>query len=238
MDVQKLAKVLAMAASDNDAEALHALRTAGRLLEGAGMDFVALAERLAGSGPVVSVTRLEDLEDTVFDLRNEVRHLRSENERLRKGLPVGPASATPNLADTAQDLAQTIRLQAELDAVKASLAEGKAREEDLRGDLAQAIDVAQRLTQQFETLKGRNDRLEAENRRLTLVAGALKAELDERIADRDHPLPSPTQRPDTIARPEPMARVEAAPRRSAAPPPVVVAPRRGKAAPANQYAMF
>lgn len=240
MDVQKLAKVLAMAASDNDAEALHALRTAGRLLEGAGLDFVALAERLAGSGPVVSVTRLEDLEDTVFDLRNEVRHLRSENERLRKGLPVGPASAaaTPNLADTAQDLAQTIRLQAELDAARSDMAQGKAREEDLRGDLAQAIDVAQRLTQQFETLKGRNDRLEAENRRLTLVAGALKAELDERIADRDHPLPSPTQRPDTIARPEPMARVEAAPRRAPAPPPVVAPHRRGKAAPANQYALF
>ena len=237
MDVQKLAKVLAMAASDNDAEALHALRTAGRLLEGAGLDFVALAERLAGSGPVISVTRLEDLEDTVFDLRNEVRHLRSENERLRKGLPVGPASAAaaPNLADAAQDLAQTIRLQAELDA---ALAQGKAREEDLRGDLAQAIEVAQRLTQQFETLKGRNDRLEAENRRLTLVAGALKAELDERIADRDHPLPSPTQRPDTIARPEPMARVEAtAPRRAPTPPPVMP-PRRGKAAPANQYALF
>ncbi len=221
-----------MAASDNDAEALHALRTAGRLLDNAGLDFVALAERLSASGPVISVTRMEDLEDTVFDLRNEIRHLRTENERLRLGIPGAPA---PNLANAAHDLAQTIRLQAELDAARADLAQGAAQEAALRSDLAQAIAVAERLALQFEALKGRADRLEAENRRLSLVAGALKAALDENIADREHPLPTPTQRPDTIARPEPMARVEAAPRRPVAPPPVL---RRGKPAPANQYALF
>lgn len=226
-----------MAASDNDTEALHALRTAGRLLDNAGLDFVALAERLSGSGPVASVTRMEDLEDTVFDLRNEIRHLRTENERLRQGLPVASA---PNLAHTAQDVAQTIRLQAELDVAMAEMAKSKAQELTLRGDLTQAIEVAERLTLQFETLKGRNDRLEAENRRLSLVAGALKAELDERIADQSHPLPTPTQRPETIARPEPMARAEPVspptPRRAAVPPPVGT--RRGKPAPANQYALF
>ena len=224
-----------MAASDNDTEALHALRTAGRLLDNAGLDFVALAERLSTSDPTVSLTRLEDLEDTVFDLRNEIRHLRSENERLRLGTP----AAAPNLADAALGAAQTIRLQAELDAVRAELAQSRGQESALRGDLAQAIDVAERLTRQFETLKGRNDRLEAENRRLTLVAGALKAELDERIADREHPLPTPTQRPESIVRPEPMARAEPAPRRAAGPPAVVVpAPRRGKPVAANQYALF
>jgi chromosome segregation ATPase len=236
MDLQRLAKVLAMAASDNETEALHALRTASRLLEANGMDFVALAARLSDSGPVVSASRLEDLEDTVFDLRNEVRHLRSENERLRQGGPAAAASA-PNLADAAQDAAQVIRLQAELDKANAALARetqrAEAAELALRQDLASAIEVAERLTTQFENLKGRNDRLEAENRRLSLVAQALKAELDETQADRSHPLPSPTQRPETIIRPEPMARPE--PRRAA---PVVAVTKRGKAAPASQYALF
>ena len=136
MDVQKLAKVLAMAASDNDTEALHALRTAGRLLDNAGLDFVALAERLAVSNPAVSVTRMEDLEDTVFDLRNELRHLRTENERLRQGgVPAAANPAPPNLADAAQGAAQAIRLQAELDETK--------------GNLALAIEAAERIALQF-----------------------------------------------------------------------------------------
>lgn len=237
MDVQRLAKVLAMAASDNETEALHALRTAGRLLEGAGLDFVALAGRLSESGPVISATRLEDLEDTVFDLRNEIRHLRSENESLRRG---GPAAPAAGLAGAAQDAAQVIRLRAELDDLRETLAAEKMRAERahqaeaaLRSDLAQAIEVAERLAAQFETLKGRTDRLEAENRRLGLVATALKGELDERIADQSHPLPPITTPPPVMARAEP------APRRPA-PMPVVPPARRSKpgAAPVNQYALF
>jgi len=240
MDVHRLAKVLALAASDNDAEALHALRTAGRLLEGAGLDFVALASRLAEGGPVVSATRMEDLEDTVFDLRNEVRHLRSENERLRQG---GPATAG-GLALAAQDVAQAIRLKAELDELRETMGAEKRRadtaqaaERALHADLAQAIEVAERLTAQFEALKGRADRLEAENRRLGLVATALKGELDERIADQTHPLP-----PVASPVPAPVMRAEPAPRRpAAAPPPVAAATvaRRGKGGqPINQYALF
>lgn len=236
MDVQRLAKVLALAASDNEAEALHALRTAGRLLEAAGLDFVALASRLADGGPVVSATRLEDLEDTVFDLRNEVRHLRAENEKLRQG---GVSPAAGGLAGAAQDAAQMIRLRAELDEARETLAAEKRRAERAEGDgralhadLAQAVAVAEKLAAQVEGLKGRADRLEAENRRLGLVAAALKGELDELQADRAHPLPP--------VAPPPVAQVvmaEPAPRRAAAPPPPAV--RRTKAgAPANQYALF
>ena len=236
MDVQRLAKVLAMAASDNEAEALHALRTAGRLLDNAGLDFVALADRLGESGPLVPPTRLEDLEDTVFDLRNEIRHLRSENERLRQGGPTAPnaaAAAAPGLAAAAQDAAQVIRLRAELDASERELERvltGAAEAEmALRDDLAQAIDAAERLTAQFEQLKGRSDRLEAENRRLSLMAAALKVELDERLADRTHPLPP------AMAAPPPVASAESLPRRAPLPP---AAARRGKVSPANQYALF
>jgi hypothetical protein len=235
MDVQRLAKVLALAASDNDSEALHALRTAGRLLESAGLDFVALASHLAGSGPVISATRLEDLEDTVFDLRNEIRHLRSENEKLRQSTPAAPGG----LAGAAQDAAQAIRLRAELDEVRETLDAEKRRadaaqagERALHADLAQAIEVAERLTAQCEALKGRNGRLEAENRRLGLVAAALKVELDERIADQTHPLP-PVAVPAS-----PVVRADPAPRRANVSPPPAAARRVKPAAPANQYALF
>jgi hypothetical protein len=235
MDVHKLAKVLAMAASDNEAEALHALRTATRLLDNAGLDFVSLAERLSDSTRTASGGRLDELEDAVFDLRNEIRHLRGENERLRQGPAAG---SPPNLAAATQDAAQAIRLRAELDAARDELAragaDGQARDLALRADLAQAIDVAERLTRQFEMAKGRADRLEAENRRLSLMAAALKAELDERLADSLHPLPSPTQRPDSIVRPEPMARPEPPPRRASPSP----AARRGKVPPAGLYAVL
>ncbi|RAU23761.1 metalloendopeptidase [Paramagnetospirillum kuznetsovii] len=240
MDVQRLAKVLAMAASDNEAEALHAVRTAKRLLDNAGLDFVALAERMSAAGPMTSSSRVEDLEDAVFDLRNEIRHLRSENERLRQGQPVA-APAAPNLADAAA----TLRLQVELDTARQTLArhraDAEAAELALRADLTQAIAAMERLTEQYGEIKSRNDRLEAENRRLTLVASAVKAELDERMADRIHPLPTPTLRPDSIARPEPMARIEAK-SKVEAPPPRRAAPHsaasRAKPTPANQYALF
>jgi hypothetical protein len=243
MDVQRLAKVLALAASDNDSEALHALRTAGRLLESAGLDFVALASHLAGSGPVVSSARQEDLEDAVFDLRNEIRHLRSENEKLRQTGPV----ASGGLAVAAQDAAQVIRLRAELDEVCETLGAEKRRadtaqagERALHADLAQAIEVAERLAAQYETLKGRNDRLEAENRRLGLVAAALKVELDERIADKTHPLPpiAVPAAPVVRADPAPMVRADPAPRRANVAPPPATARRAKPVAPTNQYAMF
>ena len=103
MDVQKLAKVLALAASDNDTEALQALRTAKRLLEGEGADFVELARRLTEGAQSDAVGR-EVLEDAIFDLRNEIRHLRSENERLKQGRGGGPAPAAepPSFQDAAR----------------------------------------------------------------------------------------------------------------------------------------
>jgi hypothetical protein len=50
MNAAKLAKVLALATSDNDAEAVLALRTLRRLVEAEGSDLVALAGRLT-DGP-------------------------------------------------------------------------------------------------------------------------------------------------------------------------------------------
>ncbi len=52
MNAAKLAKVLALAASDNEAEAVQALRALRRMVESQGSDLVALAGRLA-DGPEI-----------------------------------------------------------------------------------------------------------------------------------------------------------------------------------------
>lgn len=174
MDAQKLAKVLAMAASDNETEALHALRTARRLLDGAGTDFVGLAERLAGGGAS------EALEDAVFDLRNEVRHLRSENERLRQGRPAtGAPVAPPSFHDAARDAAELIRLRAELDAIRTEMLRAQAHEATLQDQFRHALAEAGALGVRLSEAESRRMRLEAENRRLSHANHALKIDLAE-----------------------------------------------------------
>lgn len=174
MDAQKLAKVLAMAASDNETEALHALRTARRLLDSHGTDFVGLAERLAGGGAS------EALEDAVFDLRNEVRHLRCENERLRQGRPATGAPVTPpSFQDAARDAAELIRLRAELDTIRAEMLRVQAHEATLQEQFRQALAEAGALGLRLSEAESRRMRLEAENRRLSHANHALKVDLAE-----------------------------------------------------------
>lgn len=189
MDTQKLAKVLAMAASDNETEALHALRTARRLLDGHGSDFVALANRLADSGTV----QAEVLEDAIFDLRNEIRHLRAENERLRQSRPsAGPQVEPPSLLEAARDAAEMIRLRAELDTAQTEVlhlqAQETTRQEQFRQALAEAADLGLRLSE----ANNRRMRLEAENRRLSHANHGLKVELAEAQTSRSPPLAVPS----------------------------------------------
>ena len=176
MDAQKLAKVLAMAASDNETEALHALRTARRLLDGHGLDFVELAGRLSGAGD-------EALKDAVFDLRNEVRALRAENERLRQGRPAVPAGA-PSLHDAARDAAELIRLRAELDGARAEAQRAQMHEATLQEQFRQALAEAGELGLRLSEAESRRMRLEAENRRLGHANHALKVDLAEARAIR------------------------------------------------------
>jgi len=169
MDAQKLAKVLALAASDNEAEAVHALRTARRLLEGHGLDFVALAARLNEGGD-------EALKDAVFDLRNEVRHLRAENEKLRQSRP-GAAAPPANLADAARDAAELIRLRSELDQARAEVQRVHDHQENLQEQFRQALAEAGQLGLRLSEAETRRMRLEAENRRLSHANHALKVDL-------------------------------------------------------------
>lgn len=182
MDYSKLAKVLALAASDNQAEALHALTTARRLLEAEGADFVELARRLAeAEAGVCDGVEREALEDAIFDLRNEIRHLRAENERLKQGrsapqtAPAEPAS----FHDAARAAADTIRLRAELDDLAGQLARTHALEVALRRALGIAEAEGATLAARLAEADARRMRLEAENRRLQHANHALTVELRE-----------------------------------------------------------
>lgn len=199
MDVQKLAKVLALAASDNETEALHALRTAKRLLDGHGADFVELARRVAEGGPSRDA---EALEDAVFDLRNEIRHLRAENERLRQGRAAGPAAEPASFQDAARDAAAAIRLRAELarmadelEGTRLELERVRAHEATMHEQFREALGEAGRISVKLADAEARRMRLEAENRRLLHANHALTAELEEVHAGREGQRPAEVKPP-------------------------------------------
>lgn len=184
MDLQKIAKVLALAASDNDAEALHALRTARRLLAEAGADFVELAGWLGGGS--------QALENAVFDLRNEVRDLRCENERLRQGR--GPGGEPTSMFEAARAASDVIRLRAELADERAGQAALRLTIQEVRDELSAAIG-------RLSDAESRRMRLEVENRRLSHANHALAVELGEIRAAQAVPMellaadPRPERKP-------------------------------------------
>ena len=218
MDAQKLAKVLALAASDNETEALHALRTAKRLLDGHGLDFVELARRVAEAEPSAKADR-EALEDAVFDLRNEIRHLRSENERLKQGRGLAPAPVEPStLQDSAKAFADTIRLRAELAQLSVALEiersevlRLKAQEATHHASFQEALAEAGKLGARLADAEQRRMRLEAENRRLLHANHALSVELAEAQAIQPVVMPAPIEvRREIEARsPKPTPRAKA-----------------------------
>ena len=246
MNVEKLAKILAMAASDNETEAVHALRTARRLLETEGADFVELARLLTHASPQNGDLNVERLQDAIFDLRNEVRHLRAENEHMKRSVrseQVPPLTGSAGLAQAAEAAASAIRLRSQLTDVTASLESERTQNLALRNAAAAQTQMIEdmtadntRLAARISELENRRQRMEAENRRLGNLAHALRTELSERLADRlDPPPPPPMAWPIT-------------PPVSAMPMPVPVSPfveprqstrRRGNArTAADQYALF
>jgi len=218
MDVQKLAKVLALAASDNETEALHALRTAKRLLDGHGVDFVELARRVAEAEPSARAD-CEALEDAVFDLRNEIRHLRCENERLKQGRGLAPASAPvepASLHDNARAFADAVRLRAELaqlsvalDMERSEVLRLKAQEATLHASFQEALTEAGKLGARLSDAESRRMRLEAENRRLLHANHALSVELAEAKADAPVVLEVRRELEARIPKPTPRAKAKA-----------------------------
>ncbi|MBX9633966.1 MAG: DUF2786 domain-containing protein [Magnetospirillum sp.] len=188
MDVQKLAKVLALAASDNETEAVHALRMARRLLETHGFDFVELSRRVAEGGSGAD----DVLKDAIFDLRNEIRTLKCENERLKQGRsPASTAFEPVSFHEAARDAAAAIRLRAEIDGLADALAVERAENLRLKtqeATLWQALQEAQAeacgMGTRLSEANTRRMRLEVENRRLVHANHALGIELEEARAER------------------------------------------------------
>lgn len=169
MDLQRLAKVLALAASDNDAEALGALRTAHRLLAEAGSDFVALAGLVEGGDGAGRAA----LEDAIFHLRNEVRELRCDNERLRQGR--GADGAPTSLFEAARAASDVIRLRAELAEMHDTLSEERAAQAGLRASVQELQAELATAIAKLSDAETRRLRTEGENRRLAAALEVARA---------------------------------------------------------------
>jgi len=203
MDLPRIVKVLALAASENEAEALHALRTARRLLAEAGSDFVDFVHRLGGAD---GVSR-EVLENTIFDLRNEVRQLRSENERLRQGR--GLDGAPTSMFEAARAASDVIRLRAELAEATETLAEERAAQAALRTTLQEMQAELSAAIARLSEAETRRAALEAENRRLAQANQSLLAQLAGRSAVRDDSASPPSASPPPGRRPRGAMRAKA-----------------------------
>lgn len=206
MDLQKIAKVVALAASDNEAEALHALRTAKRLLEAEGGDFVELANRIAGDGRAA-------LEDAVFDMRNEIRQLRADNERLKQARGLPSAAEPSSMFDAARAAGDVIRLRAELvelgetlDRERAQLRHVLANEAALHHALQEALGEAAQAKARLSDGESRRMRLEAENRRLLHANHALTVELEEARVAAASTFVTPMHAPEVMAEKKPRGR--------------------------------
>jgi len=193
MDIQKLAKVLAMAGSENETEAAHALRTAKRMLTAEGLDFIDLAKAMSGAGDVSASV----LQDAIFDLRNEVRQLRAENNRLKQssGTPASVTAPPPaSFQDSAREAANLIRLRSELDAAMEQMAAQKAHEVELRRQINDLVAEADDLRRRLADAESRRMRSDVENRRLLHANHALdveNCELRAALTAKSEPEPAP-----------------------------------------------
>ncbi len=133
MHIDRMSKLLALASSPNDQEALAALRSLKRLLAADEMDFIDLANQFRDKG------RSEELE---LELEATRRELRRAQLALRSARTDGPNDTA------ARALRQQIRLlTAENQALKAELDERTEELEECRA-VQNALDTTLRQTSQ------------------------------------------------------------------------------------------
>jgi hypothetical protein len=107
LDMERLAKVLALAGSDVDGEALAAIRRARKMLQAANMSFTDIAQSLGGGTKIAGESgeltrlrvRLADAEALIRTYLQEIDRLRSRQSR----------SHPANLLRTRADIEATIR---------------------------------------------------------------------------------------------------------------------------------
>jgi chromosome segregation ATPase len=169
MDSIKFAKILSLAASDNEAEAARALQAAKRMLITAGLDFVDVANLIATPANAPDTAIVDDLQEQLWRLTRENRLLKSENRRLRTESSVAkptPANTTP-VAEIERRLAveTAVRRRAEATCVQ------------LAGQIAQ-LEEAQQVA------AAETARMASELRRLKAAAAHLNGELERSETER------------------------------------------------------
>lgn len=173
MNFDKLAKVLALAGSDNDSEALEALRKARRMLTAAGLDFVDVASAMQEQ-PADLYDTLEELEETVLALRREVRQLKAENRKL-KHANAQPAASLAGPADATKPTAAALLSDAD---ARRRIAELEAEIARLRVAAATARRQVDEVGEEKARLAEERDRLLAEARSLSMTNNRLRQAIE------------------------------------------------------------
>jgi hypothetical protein len=107
LDMERLAKVLALADSDIDGEALAAIRKAKKLLHAANMSFTDIAQSLGSGGKAGGdSTEIDRLQVTITRLHVRLADAEQEIDRLRSRQS---RSHPSNLRRTRADIEATLR---------------------------------------------------------------------------------------------------------------------------------
>lgn len=135
LNLSRLARLLARASSDNDAEAIAAVRAARTILAKSGLDFVDLAEALEQHSAVVET--VADLKDTVSALRADMRRLKASVTTSAEASDLSRRLAHLNerLSEMRRKLNET---EEERDALYMHASELSQELEDLKASIAMA----------------------------------------------------------------------------------------------------
>lgn len=152
MDTEKLGRILALAASDTEVEAMRALQAAKRMLAAADLDFLDLANLLMAHEDSAETEMLAELEETLRQLRRDNRHLKMENRRLRADSLRAPPESTSEIAWMERQLAAERLARSRIEAIHIRLTE-----------------QMERLETERQVLVGENARLATEIARLALL---------------------------------------------------------------------
>jgi hypothetical protein len=127
LDVERLAKLLAMLSSEADGEALNAARAIGRMLRASGLNLVSLAEEMARSGRWLEARQGGNDDAAARDARyhqEKVAGLKRDIERHRKDLERWNAYTNDGMA--ALERAKLTQEIAQIEALKRRVAEQEA----------------------------------------------------------------------------------------------------------------
>ncbi|WP_173979047.1 hypothetical protein [Magnetospirillum sp. UT-4] len=162
MDPTKFGKILSLAASDNEAEALRALQVAKRMLDGAGLDFVDLAHLATSTEEGGEAEAIAELQESLARIRRENRLLKVENRRLRTATPATAPECARDVADVERKLAAEMSARARAEAERLAADEDAVR---MAAEIRQLAAACSHLRCELERSEHERYRLIAEARK-------------------------------------------------------------------------